>query len=444
MSELGFEENHAVQTMLSVSFVYVPLSGSPRLAFHYPEPLSEINSDGGMSDGSAGSLGDSSRVHSLPRAFFADFLCAKLQLCDAVMDITIDRLRFIGYPLLLPSSNPNSKPDRTVQHDIKSFNVVFTVNRSELLKNRGPLHMPTACSRASKVIGIALRYEEMRCGYLSEQVELLKTGSFSHNQASSSQCNLSMVLTETFESLRSSLITRVFVNGWLEVSLPPPYEPIEPSDREPIRPYQTMLPIDSDVSKLEALLPRGTSQVVRTLLREANPCKSFQDLEVEIDIPLETLLMAAGTLVEWHLGIISETISKHNVYVVSPTADIAVGSPLYFEFEKFSGNVRDRRWSLPGLLLQFSAPQTLEKHRTALGVRGRPLQLRTLATKTDQVYCNGRLGISGSSHGVHCLFDLAHSNRSGNPAEDVHPPQPLRLQRTGTSGGAERKVRIAK
>mmetsp|Transcript_32026 Transcript_32026/g.124678 ORF Transcript_32026/g.124678 Transcript_32026/m.124678 type:complete len:175 (+) Transcript_32026:1796-2320(+) len=171
---------------------------------------------------------------------------------------------------------------------------------------------------------------------------------------------------------------------------------------------------------------------------------SFQDLEVEIDIPLETLLMAAGTLVEWHLGIISETISKHNVYVVSPTADIAVGSPLYFEFEKFSGNVRDRRWSLPGLLLQFSAPQTLEKHRTALGVRGRPLQLRTLATKTDQVYCNGRLGISGSSHGVHCLFDLAHSNRSGNPAEDVHPPQPLRLQRTGTSGGAERKVRIAK
>lgn len=66
-----------------------------------------------------------------------------------MIDAKKKRHRFVGYPLLI---GPSSKPDENIAPlTVNSFNIVFTLDRTELLRKRGRFHMATACARAAQV-----------------------------------------------------------------------------------------------------------------------------------------------------------------------------------------------------------------------------------------------------------------------------------------------------
>ena len=83
----------------------------------------------------------------------------------------------------------------------------------------------------------------------------------------------------------------------------------------PIRPYQTLLLLQPP-DEILGSLPTDPSPQLRILLRAADPCMSFHQLQVATGIPFESLAVLSAHLSFWGRARIIDTITLSSIYKV--------------------------------------------------------------------------------------------------------------------------------
>jgi len=304
-------------------------------------------------------------VHGISEEYFARLHYPKLRLCNVELDFSIDNTRFISLPTLLGS--PESSVDDKVGW-ISFFNIIFTLDRFGTAMNPSSILM---CSQMVKALSGALRHEQVRCNYISKQILPLDTPRSRTSPERSISEELSGILVSVFDAIQRKQMISIQVNGWLQLSTPPAIDQIPYRGLSSILPYDTFLPFEDTPYKLLASLPPGSAEAVQLFLKHANPFRSFQDLHMDLDIPLAALLRMAGRLVDWQLGCIVETVSKHSIYVVNSEADLDCESRRADEFKGFAAEVLTNNWRLLDLLQRFSMPRSLGYHLNEVERQGR-------------------------------------------------------------------------
>lgn len=90
----------------------------------------------------------------------------KQELCEAKFELKVNDVRFVGHPTLLQSSSrKNSSDSKQGNPSCVLINIVFAL---QAVAN----HSIVKCYYdLSKRLGVALRHEEKRCGYVTDQMK---------------------------------------------------------------------------------------------------------------------------------------------------------------------------------------------------------------------------------------------------------------------------------
>lgn len=340
----------------------------------------EVNKDtrnfSGIKDGHLVGFSDST---------LANILSPLPDACGTKFELKVDEVLFVGHPKLaykkqdqeLKRNESSSRKDVVM---MKLFNVVFVLQATVEPSVVDCYH------DLSKRIAIALKHEEIRCGYLSSERETMlsiqdEIAAMPEDCAESpfqnmpARSKLARDLKDVFKSLCFTGSVRLKINGWVNVSFCLPHKVhnlnmgkilIKPeaihSALAAIRPYHTLLFL-VDEAYLLASLPGDCSPAVIRLVRMASPLKSFQTLSQDTDIPLSQVFAIAAHLVYWGMATIVYSLCMSNVYVVAPNSSVSVSSPLVEEFTS-----RFPRMSLHNVLSEFSLPAPLSEHNNPLGL----------------------------------------------------------------------------
>lgn len=322
-------------------------------------------------------------------------------------------------------ANDEVVEDRGAPFELSTFQVVFVVSGA----SGADLE---ALSAASTRLAVALKHEQLRDSYLSDQLRVIHrtralwwsnrtSSSASVNEVDlveslSSASSLVRELIDLYDGLKSSGNARLLVNNWVDVSIsirsPPPLllksftttyhrspmsQKFDSDTLNSLRPYHTILLLttsyhlspatsrdeptdsghwiraaraDAEAALLEEL-PADCSPILRALVASTNPFKSFEALQVEMDVPIMDIYRAAAHLVAWGKGRIIETLSRYHVYVLTPPAPPGGVVPPGFNpaptitqdlvdvFQNLSTGVS---FSLPLVLDYFKEPRPLHDH----------------------------------------------------------------------------------
>ncbi|KAG5888473.1 hypothetical protein JTB14_022103 [Gonioctena quinquepunctata] len=296
----------------------------------------------------------------------------KKDLCNRKFELKVNDVRFVSHPTLLQLRNKQEKEDDS---GIMLVNIVFAL---QALAS----HSVVKCYHdLSKRMGIVLKYEEKRCGYVSEQTQLMTTahddgytnGPGSAFQVILEKCSLASNIKKMYEDLCHTGLVNLRINRWIPLSFCLPQKVhqwhmrakiVEPEDIDrcmnALRPYHSLLllhPLQqmSDFTSLD-----GSPSLVR-MLSQYSPLKNLQILAADSDLTLSHVFELTAHLVYWAKATVIFPVCSTNKYVISPNAPIHLNSPLV---EKFSD-------AFPGLSLirvisEFSLP-------TSLGQKCNPL-----------------------------------------------------------------------
>ncbi|CAG9788384.1 unnamed protein product [Diatraea saccharalis] len=319
----------------------------------------------------------------------------KAELCNRKFELKVNDVRFVGHPTLLPY--------RTNKDDTAAMiliNIVFALRASAS-------HSIVKCYYdLSKRLGKALRHEEKRCSYLTEEMKIMLAA---HDEVSSldseinsgendeeddnlrnsvssttfnmengddgpksafhlilQRSSLARSMKSVFEQLSSTGIVQVRLNKLVLLSFCLPHKAhqihnrgliIEPEtiDKclQKLRPYHGLLLLVNP-NDLLGCIPLDSSPSLLRLIKLYSPLKSLQTLAIETDLSLTQVFQLTGHLVYWAKATIIYPLCEGNVYVVAPGANIHIHSPLVEEFAK----------EFPGLCLlqmlsEFSLPAPL-------------------------------------------------------------------------------------
>ena len=284
--------------------------------------------------------------------FFAQLFRPKNILCNKSFELEVDQVMFISHPVLCRNSSLNL------------FNVIFAVpsdigettatehgalTKTTLIQNSRE-HLVGYRLAAAK-LAHALYYEECRCNYVSTEASKIlnvweqliidgkgvegesASGGVSDPQTLIDVCLarslLACELKDIYHKLNASGSAHFPLNLFVPMSLAlrdPTSHPVIP-----IRPYQTLMLLDEEADVL-ASLPDDASPQIRSFVEMANVMKSFLELHVESGISLTQLFRLAAHLVYWQKGKVIDTLTKNNVYVVHPEADLRDNSRHALEF----------------------------------------------------------------------------------------------------------------
>ncbi|XP_023015389.1 GATOR complex protein Nprl3 [Leptinotarsa decemlineata] len=296
----------------------------------------------------------------------------KKELCNKKFELKVNDVRFVSHPTLLQLRNKQEKEDGS---GIMLVNIVFAL---QALAS----HSVVKCYHdLSKRMGIVLKYEEKRCGYVSEQTQLMTTahddiytnGPGSAFQIILEKCSLASNIKKMYEDLCNTGLVNLRINKWIPLSFCLPQKVhqwhmrgkiVEPEDIDrcmnALRPYHSLLllhPLQqmNDFSSLD-----GSPSLVR-MLSQYSPLKNLQTLAVDSDLTLSHVFELTAHLVYWAKATVIFPLCSTNKYVISPNAPVHLNSPLV---EKFSD-------TFPGLNLvrvmsEYSLP-------TSLGQKCNPL-----------------------------------------------------------------------
>ncbi|CAG9331954.1 NPRL3 [Blepharisma stoltei] len=267
-------------------------------------------------------------VLGFPCSVLADLLCPKRELWDIVMDISIESIRFIGYPISLGSKLKKksrilrSKSLRLIEQDIKetkeqisAFNVimVFDMDSPLLAYHQG---IRDAIIR----FNTTLKFEHQRTNFLSTEISKLKSISSTTDDEESfvlsalQESLLAKHLQEIYSSVSSNRECRLFINNWLVCNLQ-----ISPEYNIPeIKPYHSLLLLDF-YDKIQEQLGPFTSSILSLMVKHfRNPIKSFEDINNELEIPYSSLFPAAQHLVFWKKAKIIPALGLNSIIAVGP------------------------------------------------------------------------------------------------------------------------------
>lgn len=334
------------------------------------------------------------QLSGLTDQMLSTLFAVKAELCNRKFELKVNDVRFVGHPTLLPYRSNKDDSSRNVL-----INIVFALQASAS-------HSVVKCYYdLSKRLGKALRHEEKRCCYLTEEMKIMlaahdevsaldteNTGDDedenSRYSASSTtfsldgdklpksafqlilqRSSLARSMKSVFEELCSTGIVQVRINKWVLLSFCLPHkahqiqtiglvlqpEIIDKCLRK-LKPYHGIL-LMVNQNELLSSIPIDSSQSLVRLIKFYSPLKSLQTLSIEADLTPTQVFQLTGHLVYWAKATVIYPLCEGNVYVVAHGAHIPVHEKLITEFSKeFPGSC------LLQVLGNFSLPAPLWYH----------------------------------------------------------------------------------
>ncbi|KAH9630527.1 hypothetical protein HF086_018443 [Spodoptera exigua] len=219
----------------------------------------------------------------------------KAELCNRKFELKVNDVRFVGHPTLLPY--------RTNKDDTATMiliNIVFALQASAS-------HSVVKCYYdLSKRLGKALRHEEKRCSYLTEEMKIMLAA---HDEVSVLDSEMKSDNDEDEDNLRHSVSSATYssivqcrINKWVLLSFCLPHKAhqihnrgliIEPEtiDKclQKLRPYHGIL-LMVNPNDLLGSIPLDSSSALLRLIKLYSPLKSLQTLAIEADLTLKQML----------------------------------------------------------------------------------------------------------------------------------------------------------
>lgn len=313
---------------------------------------------------------DISKVISISDAALSSLFGAiSVKLCDKKFEVKVDNVRFVGHPTKLKSNN-------------HFFQVVFALKgyvSSDVVRSYYDL---------SKLIAIAIKSEENRCGFFQEQINIMigchdDVGDHQMDKGATHPTNrevavspyelilanskLAQNLKTIFMQLKEGIV-QVRINNWINVHFchtqkvlitSPDAPAITPANIHAclkcLRPYHTFLLL-KDRSELIKSLPLDTSPTVARLIQMANPFKNLLEISSDADITITQVFNIVAQLIYWGKATIIFPLCEKNVYMLHPSTPTGKNSELFTEFEEeFPGH------SLLEVLSKFSLGVSLSQ-----------------------------------------------------------------------------------
>lgn len=258
----------------------------------------------------------------------------KPELCEQKFELKVNDVRFVGHPTLVLSRGLKEVNSSML------FNIVFALQAQAS-------HSIVRCYYdLSKRLGIALRHEERRCGFLTDEIKIMVSthDEIAGRSEGESDCDespyelilqrssLARGLKSVFSNLSTSGIVSIMINKWIQVRFCLPQKVhqshkkgllIDPDiiDRclNSLKPYHGLLLLTEPLDLLESLQV-DCSPALKRLIQMYNPLKSLQTLAANSDLTLAQVFQLTGHLVYWAKATIIYPLCESNIYVISPDA----------------------------------------------------------------------------------------------------------------------------
>lgn len=277
------------------------------------------------------------------------------RLCDNRCEFKLDNVQFVGHLSMIENH---------------CFHVVFALNADV------PEHTANSYYELSHQIAIALKSEEKRCGYFTNQASLMVACHEEYQSEMISKSTemkqdfqpvspykcienkspLANALITIFKQLKKDGIVTVYLNDWININFCLPQkvhrnlmsqsallqtETISPLNVHKclagLRPYHTFLLL-TNMAKLIDSLPQDVSPSIVRLIRVANPLKNLLELSADADITLSQVFNIVGHLVYWGKATIIFPLCETNVYMLHPSALTKNDSSLTSQFKEVFPN----------------------------------------------------------------------------------------------------------
>jgi hypothetical protein len=329
----------------------------------------------------------------------ANIFAFSKSLCGSKFELKLNDVRFVGHPISLEPEETDATR-RSVsgrRSTLTMFHVVFAL-RAVCNYSIIPCY-----HELSQRLGLILRHEEERAGYLSRQLELLLRAQEEAGPAGEPGPGLELAMERShlardirtiYRDLCNTGEVHLYINKWVELSFCLPQKLhkkhfpgilVEPDSiyecLEALRPYHCLLLLDEAHDLLDNLstdaspalrcnsgnsveVP-GLDRFLRRLIRQSSPLRSLRCLAVDTDLslmqvppvpptPALTLLQVfqlTGHLLYWGKATVIYPLCESNLYVLSPHLPTPLPLRLRNRFaERFSGD------SLLETLSEFSLP----------------------------------------------------------------------------------------
>jgi len=297
----------------------------------------------------------------------ANIFAVSSKLCGSKFELKLNDVRFVGHPVSLePDASVEKVSRRTT---LTMFHIVFA------LRAVGNYSIIPCYHELSQRLGLILRHEEERVGYLTQQMRCLldaqdEVGRLPEEDQGAQALSLATErshLARDIQTIYRDLCTtgevRLYINKWVELSFCLPQKLhkqhfpgilVEPESiyecLEALRPYHCLLLLVEARDLLDTL-STDASPALRRLIRQSSPLRSLRTLAVDTDLSLMQVFQLAGHLLYWGKATVIYPLCESNLYVLSPHLPTPLPLRLSNRFgERFSGD------SLLEHLSAFSLP----------------------------------------------------------------------------------------
>ncbi|XP_058985169.1 GATOR complex protein NPRL3 isoform X2 [Musca domestica] len=348
-----------------------------------------LNSAGNIAISKAGQLqGFSDDV-------LAPLFAVKPQLCNQKFELKVNDVRFVSHPTLVPRREQQLQQQRS-NFISQLTNVTSVVPQQQqqqpqqmLVNIVFALHAQASYSIVkcyydlSKRLGLALKVEEQRVGYLTEETVLMTR---THDEVSSQQlplekafdliserCTLAQSLKSIYHDLCTTGLLNATINQNLTLCFCLPAKAhqlhkkgsmVDPETIDQclksLKPYHGMLLLVAAVELLDCI-PPAAARMLFQLIEVYTPLMSLQSMASDADLSIEHVYKLVSHLVYWAKATIIYPLCETNVYVIAPDAPLHTKSHLV---EKFSA--RFPGMSLFEVISDFSLPTSIGHLTTPL------------------------------------------------------------------------------
>merc|ERR1719186_138195 len=289
-------------------------------------------------------------------------------MCWAKFELKLNDVRFVGHPVSLEPDDSCEKVARKTT--ITMFHIVFA------LRAVSNYSIIPCYHELSQRLGLILKHEEQRVGYLTQQMRSLiaaqdEVGSLPEDQQehhfslATERSHLARDIQTIYHDLCNTGEVRIYINKWVELSFCLPQKLhkqhfpnilVEPESifecLEGLRPYHSLLLLVDTQELLDQFSTEG-SPALRRLVRQNSPLRSLKTMAVDTDLSLMQVLQLTGHLLYWGKATVIYPLCESNLYVLSPRMPTPVPARLK---ERFSERFSD---SLMETLASFSLPYKL-------------------------------------------------------------------------------------
>ncbi|ODM97728.1 Nitrogen permease regulator 3-like protein, partial [Orchesella cincta] len=299
-------------------------------------------------DGRKFSLDGSEMLSQLSDKDLSNLLAVNSDLAERKFELKLNFVRFVGHPTLMHNPKDVRPINPEFQTSVKIFHIVFCLNAAAS-------HSIVKCFfDLSKRLGIGLRHEEYRCGFMNKEMrkiiathdeactlatEHMEAGTEDHDNVQEkvfddilAKSKLAQLMKRIYDDVCHSGFTFRRINNWVQISFCLPQRVhthsfrshaalVEPETihrcLEAIRPYHAILLL-VEPDALASRFWLDSSSTIPRLLQVYSPLKSLQTLAADADLTLSQVVEIASHLVYWAHATVIYPLCESNIYFLAP------------------------------------------------------------------------------------------------------------------------------